>query len=96
VNVDAKPNTFFGALNQYVSLQSTSLLHRKPITAIAIFTGSDRKNMPHQYEYSFLGTHLTYRYHTLRIIDYSDEVLSTSNNPFAPCRIGSPKSPAGA
>ena len=39
--------------------------------------------MRHQYEYNFLGTQLIYRYNTLRVIDYSDEVLSTSNNPFA-------------
>jgi len=57
--------------------------HRRPVTAIAIFTGSDRKNMPNQYEYSFLGTQLIYKYNTLRIIDYSDEVLSASDNPFA-------------
>jgi hypothetical protein len=57
--------------------------HGKPVTAIAIFTGSDRKDIDHQYEYNFLGTHLIYRYNTLRIIDYSDEILSASNNPFA-------------
>src|SRR6201991_1278689 len=53
------------------------------ITAIAIFTGDDRKAVPDRYYYNFLGTELSYKYNTLYITDYSDEALAQSDNPFA-------------
>jgi hypothetical protein len=55
----------------------------KPVTAIAIFTGMDGKDMPRQYEHSLLGTRLLYQYNTFRIMDYPDDHLSASDNPFA-------------
>src|SRR5579872_4069654 len=36
-----------------------------------------------EYEHECLGTQLIYRYNTLRILDYSEEELSASENPFA-------------
>jgi len=57
--------------------------YRKPVTALAIFTGADSKAMPQRYEHSFMGTSLIYGYNTFRIMDYSDEELSASPNPFA-------------
>jgi hypothetical protein len=57
--------------------------HNRPMTAIAIFTGEDGKNMPNRYEDHFMGTHLVYQYNTLCLTDYSDGDLAASNNPFA-------------
>ena len=38
--------------------------YQQPITAIAIFTGSNGSNMPNRYAYHFLGTSLSYQYNT--------------------------------
>ena len=57
--------------------------HNCPITAIAIFTGPDGKNMPDRHEDHFMGTHVIYQYNTLCIFDYADEDLAASDNPFA-------------
>ena len=57
--------------------------HNHPVTAIAIFTGQDGKNMPDRYEDHFMGTHLVYQYNTLCLTDYKDEDLAASDNPFA-------------
>jgi len=56
---------------------------RKPVSAVAIFTGQDGKNMPVRYTYEYRGTRLTYEYLTLSILDFSDEELDKSDNPFA-------------
>jgi len=57
--------------------------YKKPLVAIAIFTGQDAGNLPDRFEYSFLNTRLQYVYRTLNIRDYSDEELLASDNPFA-------------
>ncbi len=57
--------------------------YRKPMTAIAIFTARNGRNMPNRYEYCFLGTHHMYKYNTLCITDFTEEELEKSNNPFA-------------
>ena len=57
--------------------------YQRPITAIAIFTGEDGKNMSDRYSYHFLGTHHTYQYNALYVADYNDGDLSDSDNPFA-------------
>lgn len=57
--------------------------HRKPVSAVAIFTGQNGKDMPDLYTYEYRGTRLTYKYPTLSILDFSDEELDKSNNPFA-------------
>jgi hypothetical protein len=57
--------------------------HRKPVSAIAIFTGHEGKDMPGRYTYEYRGTRLTYEYLTLSILDFSDEELDKSDNPFA-------------
>jgi len=55
----------------------------RPLTAIAIFTGKDGKKLPDRYERRFQGTDLIYKYNTLCILDFTDEELELSNNPFA-------------
>lgn len=57
--------------------------YRKPVTAIAIFTGPDARWMPRSYKYAYLNTRLQYEYNTICILDYSDKELGESNNPFA-------------
>ena len=57
--------------------------HRKPVAAIAIFCGPDGKELGNTYQYDFMGTRLQYTYNALRVLDYSDEELGNSKNPFA-------------
>ena len=54
-----------------------------PVAAIAIFSGPDGKKLPDTFGYQFLDTRLQYRFNTLCILDYPDEQLKTSDNPFA-------------
>ena len=53
------------------------------VSALAIFTGENGNRMPGKYSYEYRGTKLTYEYPTVSILDYSDEELDKSNNPFA-------------
>jgi len=57
--------------------------YRKPVMAIAIFCGPDGKKLPVRYKYEFMNTRLEYHYNTLCILDYSDDELGKSKNPFA-------------
>lgn len=63
----------------------------RPVTAVAIFTGRDGKNIPDRFEDHYLGTHLLYQFNTLCITDYPDEVLSASENPFAVVMLAAKK-----
>lgn len=53
------------------------------VSALAIFTGENGNQMPGKYSYEYRGTKLTYEYPTVSILDYSDEELDKSSNPFA-------------
>jgi hypothetical protein len=57
--------------------------YKKPVSAVAIFTGADGRNMPDRYIYEYRETCLTYRYRALSIQEFLDEDLARSNNPFA-------------
>ncbi|HEY4336113.1 MAG TPA: hypothetical protein VGM89_09455 [Puia sp.] len=57
--------------------------YRKPISAIAIFTGQNGRKMPCTYKYEYRNTRLTYQYLGISILDYPDEELAASDNPFA-------------
>jgi predicted HTH domain antitoxin len=57
--------------------------HRKPLTAIAIFCGPDGRKMENIYRYEFMGTKLQYSFNCLRILDYTEDELTNSENPFA-------------
>jgi hypothetical protein len=57
--------------------------YNKPVTAIAIFTGTDKKFHPDAYEYDYLGTRNTFQFNTCVIIDQDEKVLAADNNPFA-------------
>jgi hypothetical protein len=50
---------------------------------VAIFTGRDAKKMPARFEYVYRKTKLQYDYHTLSLLDFTDEELEKSDNPFA-------------
>src|ERR1700722_14276246 len=53
------------------------------VSALAIFTGENGNRMPGKYSYEYRGTKLTYEYPTVSILDYSDEEIDKSSNPFA-------------
>jgi hypothetical protein len=57
--------------------------YQKSITAFAIFTDSQKGYQPDRFEQSYLGTQLSYRYNTYKILDQKETDLLTSNNPFA-------------
>lgn len=57
--------------------------YRKPVSAVAIFTGQNEKDMPDRYTYEYRSTRLTYEYPVMSILDFSDEELDKSSNPFA-------------
>jgi hypothetical protein len=57
--------------------------YRRPVTGIAIYTGRDGDRMPDEFSYACLNTQLVYRYNTLSILDFTDEELEESDNPFA-------------
>jgi hypothetical protein len=57
--------------------------HQKPVSAVAIFTGSDAKMMPARFEYGYRDTRVRYDFPTVSILDFTDEELEKSNNPFA-------------
>ena len=55
----------------------------KPVSAVAIFTGLDGKDMPGCYTYEYRGTRLMYEYIKLSVLNYTYEELDMSPNPFA-------------
>jgi hypothetical protein len=57
--------------------------HRRPVSAVAVFTGLHGKMMPDHYRYTQRDTQLLYQYRTISILDYKDEELEKSDNPFA-------------
>lgn len=54
-----------------------------PVAAIAVLTGKKGSIAPESYEDRCLWTTVRYEYKTLRILDYADDVLAASDNPFA-------------
>jgi hypothetical protein len=54
-----------------------------PVAAIAVLTGKSGKEMPTVYEDRCLWMRARYEYKTLCIMDYPDEMLKASTNPFA-------------
>jgi hypothetical protein len=57
--------------------------YKRPVSAVVIFTGQDGKKMPCRFEYLYRQTRLVYEYQTFFILDFSDEELENSSNPFA-------------
>jgi hypothetical protein len=57
--------------------------HKKPVSAVAIFTGPDGKKMPDRFSYEYRKTRLLYEFPTISILDYTDGELENSDNPFA-------------
>lgn len=55
----------------------------KPVTAIAIFTDSDQKFRPYEYEYDYLGTKCVFQFNTFKIADQSELGLLKNENPFS-------------
>jgi hypothetical protein len=57
--------------------------NEKPVSAMAIFTGPDGKKMPDRFTYEYRKTRLLYEFPTISILDFTDEELEKSDNPFA-------------
>jgi len=57
--------------------------HRKPITAIAIYTDANKNFKPNEYKINFAGTEITYKFHTYKILKSNEKELLESANPFA-------------
>ncbi|MCE7043551.1 hypothetical protein [Dyadobacter sp. CY312] len=57
--------------------------YRKPVTAIAIFTDSNRKSRPTFFEYDYLGTKATFQFNTYKVIEQDEETLVNDTNPFS-------------
>lgn len=57
--------------------------YEKPITAIAIFTDTNKNFHPKEYKYEHLGTSNVYKFNTYKILEQDEEALTQSENPFA-------------
>lgn len=57
--------------------------YKKPITAFAILTDSNKNFHPSYYERIFLGTKLRYEFNSCKILELNEKELFASNNPFA-------------
>lgn len=55
----------------------------KSVTAIAIFTDTNKKFKLALYEYDYLGTKNTFQFNTYKVIEQDEKVLEKSDNPFA-------------
>lgn len=55
----------------------------KPVTAIAVFTDTNKKFKPQVYEYDYLGTKITFQFNTYKIIEQEEKVIEKSKTPFA-------------
>jgi predicted transposase YdaD len=57
--------------------------YQRKVTAWAFFTDANKNFHPNQYEDSFLGTCIKYRFNTLKILDQNEGELKNSSNPFS-------------
>jgi len=57
--------------------------YKKQISAFAILTDSNSKFVPNQYNSSFLGTTIHYKFNTYKILGQSKEELISNPNPFS-------------
>lgn len=56
---------------------------KRPIMAIAVFSGKEGAAMPDVFVKQFKGTRIAYKYHKLCIQNFSDSTLEAHSNPFA-------------
>lgn len=57
--------------------------YERPITALAIYTDSQKKFHVNEYRYEFWGTEIIYRFNTFALPDHSPEELAASDHVFA-------------
>ena len=55
----------------------------KPITAFAIFTDKNKSFHPNKYEYEYMGTRVSYKFNTYKIIEQDEAELALNPNPFS-------------
>jgi hypothetical protein len=82
IEVQGKNNKEFAGrmFNYFIRLFAR---YGRPVAAIAVHTGKRGHKMPKAYEDRCLWMRARYEYKTLAIVDYPDEVLAASTNPFA-------------
>ena len=56
---------------------------RKKIVSLAVFSDPGKEFKPDRFSYDFFGCSLEFRYRAYKILEYSDEELEKSENPFA-------------
>lgn len=56
---------------------------RQKIVSVAVFSDPEREFKPDRFSYNFFGCSLEFRYRVYKILEYSDEELEKSENPFA-------------
>jgi hypothetical protein len=55
----------------------------KEITAVAIFTDTNKKFKPRLYERKFMKTNLLFEFNTYKVVEQDSQKLAESDNPFA-------------
>ncbi len=55
----------------------------KQVTTFVIYTDSNKKFKPDSYRYECLGTEVTFKFNTYKIIEQDEAALEESQNPFA-------------
>lgn len=60
-----------------------------PITAIAVLADDNASYRPARYQEEFLGTRLTYKFETYKVLDQNEADLRANPNPFAVCVLTS-------
>ena len=53
------------------------------VSSVAIFTDSNKKYHPKEYKSSFLGTEISFKFKTYKVLEQDLKILRASNNPFA-------------
>ena len=56
---------------------------KKPVSAVAIFTGTYGKKISNRFTYEYRKTRLLFEFPAISIMDFTDEELEKSDNPFA-------------
>jgi predicted transposase/invertase (TIGR01784 family) len=57
--------------------------YQRDITAWAIFTDNNRQYHPKEFKLEFLGTSLSYKFNTYKVIAQDEHILRNSDNPFS-------------
>ena len=82
VEVQGYPDPDF-ARRMYEYFYRIEARYGRPVTALAIYTDTDRRCHFKEYHYSFWGTELHYQFNTFVLMDHPSEELAEMDNIFA-------------